>query len=77
MPNNEARAIDRNKAYPLSEFGRLAGLNKASLRSARRGGLAVRYVGNRPFVLGSDWLDWLATRPTTAPSAARSATAAD
>jgi hypothetical protein len=75
MPNNEARAIDRNRAYPLADFARLAGMNKASIRSARRGGLAVRYVGNRPFVLGSDWLDWLATRPTTAPSAARTTTA--
>ena len=72
---SEPRAIDRNKAYPLAEFARQTGLNKASLRSARRAGLAIRYVGNRPFLLGSDWLDWLATRPTTAPSAARPATA--
>jgi len=75
MPSNEPRAIDRNRAYPLADFARLAGMNKASIRSARRGGLAIRYVGNRPFVLGSDWLDWLATRPTTAPSAARTASA--
>jgi hypothetical protein len=77
MPNSDTRAISRDTAYPLADFGRLAGMNKAAIRSARRGGLAVRYVGNKPFVLGSDWLDWLATRPTTAPSAARPATAAD
>jgi hypothetical protein len=77
MPSNEARAIDRHKAYPLAEFARQTGMNKAAIRSARRAGLAVRYHGNKGFVLGSDWLDWLATRPTTAPSAAARAVTAD
>jgi len=77
MPNNEPQAIQAQAAYTLASFEKLSGLGKAGIRSARRAGLPIRYVGNRPFILGSDWLNWLATRPTTAPSAPPSATAAD
>jgi hypothetical protein len=73
---SEDRAIHAQTSYPLASFAKLSGLGKAGIRSARRAGLPIRYVGNKPFVLGSDWLTWLATRPTTAPSA-RTATAAD
>jgi hypothetical protein len=75
MPSNDARAIDRHKAYPLAEFARQTGMNKAALRSARRSGLPVRYHGNKGFVLGADFLQWLDSLPTTAPSAARPVTA--
>jgi hypothetical protein len=71
----ESRAISRDTAYPLAEFARLTGMNKAALRSARRNGLRCRYHGNKAFIVGADFLLWLESLPTTAPSA-RSATAA-
>jgi hypothetical protein len=73
--HSDAQAIHAHTSYPLASFAKLSGLGKAGIRSARRAGLPIRYVGNKPFVLGSDWLTWLATRPTTAPSAARTASA--
>lgn len=77
MPSDFLRAISRDKAYPLAEFARQTGMNKAALRSARRAGLPVRYHGNKGFVSGADFLQWLESLPTTAPSAPRSALAAD
>jgi hypothetical protein len=35
------------------------GLGQAALREARRGGLKVRYVGRRGFVLGADLIDFI------------------
>lgn len=72
----ESRAISRDTAYPLAEFARLTGMNKAALRSARRNGLRCRYHGNKAFIVGADFLQWLESLPTTAPSASRPATAA-
>ena len=55
--------IERGKSYSLSELP----VSTWALRSARANGLKVRYVCGRAFVLGDDWIDWLATQPTTPP----------
>jgi len=52
--------IDGDKAYALRAFQQLTGMGTAALREARRNGLTVRRVGLRSFILGRDFLDYLA-----------------
>lgn len=52
--------IDAHAAYELGEFSRRTRLGTWALRQARRSGLRVCTVGSRRFVLGSDWLAYLA-----------------
>lgn len=52
--------IERGTAYTLDEFSRRTGLRRTALRMARHAGLAVRRAHGRVYVLGSDWLDYLA-----------------
>ena len=54
------RSIDPNRVYPLPTFMALSGWGRHAMRSARRNGLAVRYVGGRAFVLGADFAAYLA-----------------
>lgn len=49
-------------AYSLTAFTKATGLGRTALREARRQGLPVRRVGLRSWVLGSDWLEFLATK---------------
>jgi hypothetical protein len=49
-------AIVAGVSYPLTAFSRISGLRKHAIRSARRKGLRVRYVGGRAFISGDDWL---------------------
>lgn len=51
--------IEADKAYPLPVFSEISGLNKSAMRSARRGGLVVRRLGNRGFVEGAEFLRYL------------------
>ena len=51
--------IEPNKAYPLETFRDATGLGRAAFASARQNGLIARKVGNRKFVLGSDFIDYL------------------
>jgi hypothetical protein len=53
-------AIATDQSYPLPVFMRLTGLSLWVMRQARRGGLKLRTVGRRKFVLGSDWAEYLA-----------------
>jgi hypothetical protein len=41
---------------------RIAGINHSKLKRLRDDGLLVRDAG-RPFILGSDWLEFLKDRP--------------
>lgn len=52
--------ISGNDAYPLELFCQISGLSTHAMRIARRNGLVVHYVGNRGFVRGSDFLEFLA-----------------
>jgi hypothetical protein len=38
---------------------------KAALREARKGGLKIRYIGKRAYVLVVDVLAWMGQAPTT------------
>lgn len=51
--------IDRNHAYSVREFRRRTGLGDYAYAQARKAGLRVIKVGKKPYVLGSDWLDFL------------------
>ena len=57
-PSGE-QVVQADAAYTLNEFRRRTGLGQAAMRSARKAGLAVIYVGGRGFVMGKSWLDHL------------------
>ncbi len=59
----ENGVIRSGESYALEEFKRRVGLSTWALRKARSHGLVVRYRHGRAFVLGSDWLDYLASTP--------------
>ncbi|MDA1016058.1 MAG: hypothetical protein O3A00_16585 [Planctomycetota bacterium] len=56
-------AIESSTVYPLRDFQRLAGLGNFALREARKKGLRVRAVGNRRYILGSDFREFLESQP--------------
>lgn len=45
--------------YKLDELKRRAGLGNWAFRTARKNGLKVRYLANRAFVKGSDFIDFV------------------
>lgn len=51
--------IEPQVLYPLEDFEARSGMGKTALRQARRTGLKVRYVGNRGFIFGRDFLNWV------------------
>ena len=52
----QLEAVAPEKLYPIQEFERITGLTKSALRSARRNGLSVRYLGKRGYILGKDFI---------------------
>lgn len=52
--------ISDDKTYPLEVFQKTAGLGKHSMSQLRRQGLRVHYCGNRAFVRGRDFSEFLA-----------------
>lgn len=57
----EANPIMPGAAYPLAAL-RSMGIGTAALRKMRRNGLRVLRVGRLSWVLGSDLIDYLATK---------------
>lgn len=59
---NSAKATEivADGVYALQEFRRRTGLGVHALRMARRGGLPVRRIGRQSFILGRDWLNFVA-----------------
>ncbi|MEX2119577.1 MAG: hypothetical protein WD847_08280 [Pirellulales bacterium] len=55
----ELEPIKADVAYPLPLFMRLSGMSSWAMRTAKKNGLRVRAAGNRKFVLGNDWLEYL------------------
>ena len=53
--------IQPDVLYPLETFKDASGLGRAALATARQSGLIARKVGNRKFVLGSDFIAYLMT----------------
>lgn len=58
--------IEANAAYTLPEFCRRARLAKWGMREARRRGLKVVRVGRVSYVLGADFLSFLASQSAAA-----------
>ena len=52
--------IERGVVYPLAEFMRRTGWGRHAVRQARRQGLKVRYRANRGYVVGDDFLRYVA-----------------
>jgi hypothetical protein len=60
--------IDPNKAYALNEFLKVAAISRQSLSDLRKLGLVVRDTGSgTPTMLGSDWIEFVKTRPAHVP----------
>jgi hypothetical protein len=52
--------IKADSAYSLDTFTQIVGFGRHAMRAARRAGLRVVYVQHRGFVLGQDFLAYLA-----------------
>lgn len=55
--------IRAGEAYSIGTFRKITGMGDAAMRAARRGGLPIRKVGTRSYILGSDWLAYLERQP--------------
>ena len=65
MQGKEAAQLgpsESDTAYPLPVFMQRAGLSRWAFRQARRNGLPVKVVGRRRYILGTDWLAFLANQ---------------
>jgi hypothetical protein len=52
--------IRADEAYTVAEFRRRATLQRYALSQAQRAGLRIVAVGRKRYVLGADWLAFLA-----------------
>ena len=52
-------AIAPGMLYPLAVFKQLTGFQAHAMRTARRNGLKVRYIGGRAFVHADDFFSYL------------------
>ncbi len=59
--------IEPDKLYSLEAFKRVTGLKDWALRSARKAGLKMKRVGNRKFVKGKDFIDFLDSQNEDSP----------
>lgn len=55
----ELPVIEPSNLYPLATFQKLSGMGRAALRSARRAGLEIKYVGGRAYILGKAFIDFV------------------
>ena len=58
MPTEPSVAIRGDVAYPIEQL-KPFGIGTQALRTARRGGLPVRRLGRRSYVLGEDLIAYL------------------
>jgi len=54
-------AIEPGHIYPLDAFKQITKLGNHAMRTARRKGLKVRYLGGRAFVHSDDFFTYLET----------------
>lgn len=57
--------IEPDKLYSLEAFKKASGLKDWALRSARKAGLKMHQAGNRKFVKGQDFIDYLESLGST------------
>lgn len=70
MPNATLAPIESDVCYPLPVFMDITGQGRVALKTARENGLPVRKIGNRKFILGRDWLEYVESHGTTDEDAA-------
>ncbi len=49
--------VNPDELYSITALKRRLNITDATLRSARRSGLAVHYAHKQAYVLGRDWID--------------------
>jgi len=57
--------VDPERLYTLEVFKQIMGVGKVAMQQARRRGLEVRYVGNKAYVLGADYIQFVTEVGTT------------
>lgn len=57
--------IEPGTMYPLPVFKATQGLGQSALTTAKRNGLLIRKIGNRKYVLGADWIEYVKTHGST------------
>jgi len=57
--NSTLAPIEPGVCYPLPIFMSMVGQGRNALSQARRDGLTILKRGNRKYVLGSDWIEFL------------------
>ena len=62
-PQPSIGSINAGSSYTKRQFIAATGLGLKSFRDAMRDGLPVKSAGRNYYILGSDWLAWLASRP--------------
>jgi hypothetical protein len=50
--------------YDRATFMKRTGLGRYVWMNARKQGLPVKMIGNAAFIVGQDWLDFVASRPS-------------
>ena len=58
-----SNCIQADTVYPLEVFYKLTGLEKAAVRKMRGKGFAVRRIGRRSYIIGSDFLSYCDAQP--------------
>ena len=59
--------IDPDKLYSLEAFKHVSGMGDWAMRSARKAGLKMKKIGNRKFVSGKDFVDFLDSTNSNGP----------
>lgn len=59
MTDSVQGVINPDELYTLRAFKQRLGISDATLRSARRAGLQVRYLHKQGFVHGKDWIEYV------------------
>jgi hypothetical protein len=57
--------VDPDRLYTLEAFKEITSLGKVAMQRARQAGLKVRYVGNKAYVLGADFIKFVEEVGTT------------
>lgn len=57
--HQQGQKIEPQTLYSLEEFKQVSGMGAWALRMARKAGLKMLQVGNRKFVRGLDFIDFL------------------